>query len=269
MFELNEAERLAEMTADRDHWRRLASERNVVIGTLGQENERLRVDLENATLAAIQNRTLAVQYLAHAEQLRTQVAAPSFQARVADWIHACFGSEIASNHAERNHRFLEEALEFVQAGGCSKSEALQLLDYVYGRPAGVMSQEVGGVMVTLAALCSAFHLDMQFCAEEEITRVWIRMPEIRAKQAAKPKYSALPTNERHSGKLTIWVCNPCGGEHTTKVTACLRCGSANLRPAAKSPSEVYESAVRELPAVTHVALTDNPPDPECKIGDGS
>mgnify|MGYP006958842284 CR=1 FL=1 len=61
--------------------------------------------------------------------------------------------EHASDKAERSHRFLEEALELVQACGCSASEAHQLVDYVFGRAVGHASQEAGGVMVTLAALC--------------------------------------------------------------------------------------------------------------------
>ncbi|MCR9236193.1 MAG: hypothetical protein NXI17_05935 [Alphaproteobacteria bacterium] len=113
----------------------------------------------------------------------------SFQSRVNPWLHACFGSEIAANRIERNHRFLEEALELVQANGCTPDEAHQLVDYVFGRPIGVISQEVGGVMVTLAALCLASGPDMHEAGETELARVWTKIEAIRAKQAAKPKYS--------------------------------------------------------------------------------
>lgn len=105
---------------------------------------------------------------------------------------ACFGSEIASDEMERNHRFLEEALELVQACGCTKSEACQLVDYVYGRPAGEIQQEVGGVMVTLAALCLAQAVNMHACGDVELERVWSKIEVIRAKQAAKPAHSPLP-----------------------------------------------------------------------------
>lgn len=47
-----------------------------------------------------------------------------------------------------------------------------------------------------------------------------------------------PTQERHNGRPTIWVCNPCGGEHVDKVTACTRCGSANIR-SAEGPSRAF------------------------------
>jgi hypothetical protein len=125
-------------------------------------------------------------------RLRAELAAGSFQARVQPWMMACFGEMIAGNREERNHRFLEEALELVQACGCTASEAHQLVDYVYGRDVGEKAQEVGGVMVTLAALCLAQDLDMHGAGETELARIWTKVEAIRAKQAAKPKYGPLP-----------------------------------------------------------------------------
>jgi len=116
----------------------------------------------------------------------------NFQNRVNPWLLCCFGEEIANDQTERNHRFLEEALELVQATGCTASEAHQLVDYVYGRPVGETSQEVGGVMVTLAALCLAQHLDMHEAGETELQRIWTKVEQIRAKQAAKPQHGPLP-----------------------------------------------------------------------------
>lgn len=120
----------------------------------------------------------------------------SFQSRVQPWLMACFGPEISGDREERNHRFLEEALELVQATGCTASEAHQLVDYVFARPWGVPILEIGGVMVTLAALCLAHRLDMHEAGEFELTRVWTKVEAIRAKQAAKPKYSPLPEAAR-------------------------------------------------------------------------
>lgn len=116
----------------------------------------------------------------------------TFQQEVDRWLIACFGEEIARDTVERNHRFIEEALELVQAGGCTASEAHQLVDYVFNRPVGDMWQEVGGVMNTLAALCLAHDLDMVDCGNREIARCWTKVEKIRAKQAAKPKHSPLP-----------------------------------------------------------------------------
>jgi hypothetical protein len=115
-----------------------------------------------------------------------------FQQRVYDWMLICFGEEISKDIVERNHRFLEEALELVQSLGCTKSEAHQLVDYVYDRPIGEPYQECGGVMITLAALVMAASLNMNECGEIELERIWTKIDKIRVKQASKPKCSPLP-----------------------------------------------------------------------------
>lgn len=128
----------------------------------------------------------------------------SFQSRVQPWMMACFGPEISADVIERNHRFLEEALELVQAKGCTASEAHQLVDYVFGRPAGEPEQEVGGVMVTLAALCLAAGLDMSIAGERELARIWNKVDAIRAKQAAKPRHSPLPQADTAIANPSAW-----------------------------------------------------------------
>jgi len=115
-----------------------------------------------------------------------------FQPHVGIWMHACFGPEIAGDKVERNHRFLEEALELVQAAGCTRSEAHQLVDYVFDRPVGDLQQEAGGVMVTLAALCLAHGISMHVAGDVELARCNRNVEKIRAKQAAKPRHSPLP-----------------------------------------------------------------------------
>ena len=118
----------------------------------------------------------------------------SYQDRAVEWVREAFGTEPADCKAERAHRFLEEALEAVQAAGTTYPEALQLVDYVFSRPAGKIEQEVGGVMLTLAALAAAHGVDMEVAAECELARV--NTPAIiakcRAKNASKPKNSPLP-----------------------------------------------------------------------------
>lgn len=115
-----------------------------------------------------------------------------FQDRVDRWLLACFGLEIARNKTERNHRFLEEALELAQACNCTKAEALQLVDYVFSREIGEPTQEVGGVMNTLAALCIAHEIDMEDAGHIEVDQCWTKLDQIRAKHAAKPSFSPLP-----------------------------------------------------------------------------
>lgn len=124
----------------------------------------------------------------------------TYQARVHEWVVSCFGEAAAADGVERNHRFLEEALELVQAAGCTAGEAHQLVDYVFGRPIGEPGQEVGGVMNTLAALCNAHGLNLDGEAERELARVWTISDKIRAKHAAKPKHSPLPGSLSQGGR---------------------------------------------------------------------
>jgi len=126
----------------------------------------------------------------------------TFQARVAMWTVACFGKEISCDKVERNHRFVEEALELAQACDCTASEAHQLVDYVFNRPVGDKKQEVGGVALTLAALCNAHDINDQECAETELSRVWTHLEKIRAKQLTKPKHSPLPSSDSERDLLT-------------------------------------------------------------------
>lgn len=123
---------------------------------------------------------------------RNEYPSDSFQEEVNKWMLACFGEKITSDTIERNHRFLEEALELVQANGCTKEEAYKLVDYVFNRPVGDIPQEIGGVMVTLAALCNTLNAEYEFLGYQELERVWTKVEQIREKQKNKPKNSPLP-----------------------------------------------------------------------------
>jgi hypothetical protein len=127
-----------------------------------------------------------------------------YQDRVTRWLKACFGDSVATDRTERSHRFLEEALELVQACGCTEAEARQLVRYVYSRPEGEVKQEVGGVAVTLAALCHAQGIDLETASWAEVER--IEQPEImkriRVKQATKPKVGPLPEYQYNGGMRT-------------------------------------------------------------------
>lgn len=116
----------------------------------------------------------------------------SYQQRVERWLVACFSPTVRSDLRERTHRFLEEALELAQANGCSRDDAHSLVEYVFGRPKGEPEFEVGGVMVTLAGLCSASGINMDDAGDRELERNWKRIDVIRAKQQAKPHGSPLP-----------------------------------------------------------------------------
>ncbi|WP_375568709.1 hypothetical protein ABWH92_12165 [Ahrensia marina] len=144
--------------------------------------------------------TQAAQDAEERIEQRTLANADTFQNRVAPWMQECFGPEISADITERNHRFLEEALELVQSTGCTASEAHQLVDYVFNRDIGDVNQEIGGVMVTLAALCLASGFNMHQEGETELKRIWGKIEQIRTKQAAKPDHSPLPGSLSSKGE---------------------------------------------------------------------
>lgn len=116
----------------------------------------------------------------------------NFQSGVKSWMFACFGAMTSADKKERTHRFLEEALELVQACECTEAEAHTLVSYVFNRPVGEPKQEVGGVMITLAALCEAQDIDMKEEGYAELRSVWGKIEEIRQKHKTKPFNSPTP-----------------------------------------------------------------------------
>lgn len=117
----------------------------------------------------------------------------TFQDRNLTFINEVAGDD-PTDLTERRDRFLEEALELAQALGVGKQAAHELVHYVWERPVGEPTQEMGGTMVTLAGLASFVGLDMVACGEAELTRC--QTPEvvakIRAKRATRVRGSVLP-----------------------------------------------------------------------------
>jgi len=123
----------------------------------------------------------------------TQPIAPvPFQARVKQWVLACLGEGWEKDFSSRNHHFLEVALKLVQACGCTESEAHQIVQYGFRRPAGEPYQEAGGVSVALSALCESRGINLEAAAEAELARIWPLIDSIRARILAKPKFLPLP-----------------------------------------------------------------------------
>lgn len=110
-----------------------------------------------------------------------------FQCDVDRWMRATFTTEIVQSIDERCFRFLEEAAELVQSIGMEKEAALTVIDYVFSREKGNPNQEIGGVMVTLAALANAGGFDLTVAGRSELHRCWNNIDKIREKQAGKPK----------------------------------------------------------------------------------
>lgn len=143
---------------------------------------------------AILGRPVRGQMANELHQAIADADAQSLQAEVGHWLVDCFGQTIAGDSMERNHRFLEEALELAQANGASADEAHALVDYVFARPVGQKPQEAGQALITLAALCHAAGVNLELEAAIEMNR--IKQPDvmarIREKQRNKPAMSPLP-----------------------------------------------------------------------------
>ena len=80
---------------------------------------------------------------------------------------------------------LEEVFELLQSGGYDPARVLELRDYTWGRPKGEPAQEVGGSHGDLGGLLPG--PSASTCtrpAETELARIWTKVPQIRAKQAA-------------------------------------------------------------------------------------
>lgn len=86
------------------------------------------------------------------------------------WGGRTFG-EINLNKRERARRFIEEALELVQAAGLPLSSVADIAHHVYEKPPGEPAQEAGGVGVTLLMLCQVLGISADFAERKELARV--------------------------------------------------------------------------------------------------
>lgn len=108
------------------------------------------------------------------------------QAAIASWCKDAFGLEQASSLEHRGIRFLEEAIELFQAAGGARDMAHRLVDYIFDRPVGKLSQEIGGAGITLLALADAAGLSADGCEEVEAKRVLSKpLEHFRARNKAK------------------------------------------------------------------------------------
>jgi hypothetical protein len=100
-----------------------------------------------------------------------------FQKIVYDWAVACFGLAHVQDRTIRGMRLLEEALEFAQAVNVPMEKCREIADYVYSRPAGEPSQELGGVAVTMLAAASSIGVHAHDVVQAEVSRVLAKSPE--------------------------------------------------------------------------------------------
>ncbi|MBP2498351.1 NTP pyrophosphatase (non-canonical NTP hydrolase) [Methylobacterium sp. PvP062] len=92
------------------------------------------------------------------------------QVVVKDWITRVFGLRTL-NLRFRAERVLEEALELAQAAGYPQEKIAGLTAKVYANPPGALRQEVGGLGISVLALCETAEISADECEEAEILRV--------------------------------------------------------------------------------------------------
>lgn len=88
-----------------------------------------------------------------------------------DWACRSFGTDHVYNFPVRALRCAEEAVELAQAYKIPKEKMLDLVEIVYGRPAGEPEQELGGVAMTATVLAAAHGRDLEAFLEIELRRV--------------------------------------------------------------------------------------------------
>ncbi len=133
----------------------------------------------------------------------------TIQARVWAWCSTVFADRPDwQDKRQRVHRFIEEAVELAQACEIPQHEVERLVGYVYGRPVGEPSQELGGTVITLAALAEALGLSAEDAALTELERVERPevMEKVRRKQVGKDALFAErpPSPPDQRPKLDEW-----------------------------------------------------------------
>lgn len=93
------------------------------------------------------------------------------QAQIFAWAKEAFSEAEATSLPQRGLRLLEEAIEAFQACGGDEAVSHSLVSYVFGRPPGLLHQELGGVGVTAIALAAAAGLSADEEEQREVDRV--------------------------------------------------------------------------------------------------
>lgn len=108
------------------------------------------------------------------------------QVETHNWCVAAFGHDQASSVPQRCVRLLEEAVEAYQAGGCTEEMAHRLVSFVFSRPSGDLSQELGGVGLTALALAAAIGCSADRAEAQELARVLAKpLAHFKARNEAK------------------------------------------------------------------------------------
>lgn len=89
---------------------------------------------------------------------------------ITEWLNRVWPSQL-HDVEERALRFGEETLELLQADGITREQAHALVEQVFDKPIGAAEQELGGVLVTLAAYMAVAQRDGVHAFMTEFNRV--------------------------------------------------------------------------------------------------
>lgn len=132
-----------------------------------------------------------------------------------EWATRSFGESQMLNPGTRSLRVVEEAIELAQACNVPEVTIELCVSQVYGRPKGVINQEVGGVLMTIYLFIAGLgHLYGSHDPEEyfvdELCRVLAKPPKHFADRNAAKIEAGLevPTPVKAATQKT---CPTCGG----------------------------------------------------------
>lgn len=110
------------------------------------------------------------------------------QQGIGAWARETFGEEDWTQRA-RAIRFIEEALELVQALGLDLPVVLRVAARVYEGPPGTVAQELGGTVVSLCALAEQVGMSLEEAGTEEFQRV-LSLPAAHFRERNRAKCEA-------------------------------------------------------------------------------
>jgi hypothetical protein len=116
------------------------------------------------------------------------------QMKVYEWVQLAFGPEHANSVKQRAVRFFEEAIELYQAAGGDLRMAHELLDFVFGRPVGILHKEIGAVGLTLLSVAAAAEYNAEAEERMEVERVMAIDPAIMAERNRQKNEAGFDVN---------------------------------------------------------------------------
>lgn len=96
---------------------------------------------------------------------------------VLHWAKSVFG-DVAMDPTERALRMMEEAAEVAQGVGVPLDIIQRTVARTYQRPVDDPAKEIGGLLVTVYALCGRLQLDPEFLLDTEVERILSKDPQL-------------------------------------------------------------------------------------------